>query len=60
MGKVTVMDHPLLIHKMSLIRDKKTSSKEFRELVKEIAMLMCYETTRDLQLKEIEIETHKR
>ena len=57
MGKVTVMDHPLLIHKMSLIRDKKTSSKEFRELVKEIAMLMCYETTRDLQLKEIEIET---
>lgn len=57
MGKVTVMDHPLLIHKMSLLRDKKTSSKEFRELVKEIAMLMCYETTRDLELKEIEIET---
>ena len=57
MGKVTVMDHPLLIHKMSLLRDKKTSSKEFRELVKEVAMLMCYETTRDLSLKEIEIET---
>ena len=57
MGKITVMDHPLLIHKMSLLRDKKTSSKEFRELVKEIAMLMCYETTRDLGLKEIEIET---
>lgn len=57
MSKVTVMDHPLLIHKMSLLRDKRTSSKEFRELVKEIAMLMCYETTRDLNLKEIEIET---
>ncbi len=57
MGKVTVMDHPLFIHKMSLLRDKKTSSKEFRELVKEVAMLMCYETTRDLPLKEVEIET---
>ena len=57
MGKVTVMDHPLLIHKMSLLRDKKTSSKEFRELVKEVARLMSYETTRDLSLKEIEIET---
>ena len=57
MGKLVVMDHPLMIHKMSLLRDKKTSSKEFRELVKEVAMLMCYETTRDLNLKEIEIET---
>ena len=57
MGKVTVMDHPLFIHKMSLLRDKKTSSKEFRELVKEVAMLMCYETTRDLPLKEVDIET---
>ncbi|MBE7021051.1 MAG: uracil phosphoribosyltransferase [Ruminococcaceae bacterium] len=57
MGKVTVMDHPLFIHKMSLLRDKKTSSKEFRELVKEVSMLICYETTRDLPLKEIEIET---
>ena len=57
MGKVTVMDHPLIIHKMSLLRDKKTTSKEFRELVKEVATLMCYETTRDLPLKEIEIET---
>ena len=53
MGKVTVMDHPLIIHKMSLLRDKKTTSKEFRELVKEVATLMCYETTRDLPLKEI-------
>ena len=57
MSKVTIMDHPLIIHKISLIRDKKTGSKEFRELVKEIAMLMCYEATRDLPLKEIEIET---
>jgi uracil phosphoribosyltransferase len=57
MSKVTVMDHPLIVHKMSLIRDKQTGSKEFRELVKEIAMLMCYEATRDLKLKEVEIET---
>ena len=57
MGKITVMDHPLIIHKMSLLRDKRTVSKEFRELVKEVAMLMCYETTRDLPLKEVEIET---
>ncbi len=57
MSKVTVMDHPLIVHKMSLIRDKQTGSKEFRELVKEISMLMCYEATRDLKLKEVEIET---
>ena len=57
MSKVTIMDHPLIIHKMSLIRDKKTGSKDFRELVKEISMLMCYEATRDLKLKEVEIET---
>ena len=57
MAKITVMDHPLIIHKMSLLRDKRTGSKEFRELVKEVAMLMCYETTRDLSLKEVEIET---
>ena len=57
MSKVTVMEHPLIIHKMSLIRDKKTGSKDFRELVKEISMLMCYEATRDLKLKEVEIET---
>lgn len=57
MSKVTIFDHPLIVHKMSLLRDKKTSSKEFRELVKEISMLMCYEATRDLNLKEVEIET---
>ena len=57
MGKLMVMDHPLIQHKISLIRDKKTGTKDFRELVEEIAMLMAYEVTRDLPLKEVEIET---
>lgn len=57
MGKLCVMDHPLIQHKISLIRDKKTGTKDFRELVDEIAMLMAYEVTRDLPLKEVEIET---
>lgn len=51
------MDHPLIRHKLSLIRDKNTGSKEFREMVGEITMLMCYEATRDLPLQEVEIET---
>lgn len=51
------MDHPLIQHKISLLRDKNTGSKEFRELISEIAMLMCYEAMRDLPLKEVEIET---
>lgn len=55
--KTFIMDHPLIKHKISLLRDKHTSTKEFRELVSEIAMLMCYEATRDLPLKEVEIET---
>ena len=54
---VTILDHPLVQHKLTLLRDKKTGSKEFREIVSEIAMLMCYEATRDLQLEEVEIET---
>ncbi len=57
MSKLHVMDHPLIIHKLSLIRDTKTGSKEFRELVKEISMLMCYEATRELPMKEVVIET---
>jgi len=57
MGKAHVLDHPLLQHKVSKIRDKNTGVKEFRELVKEIAMLMVYEVTRDLPLKTIEVET---
>lgn len=57
MQKPMIMDHPLIQHKISLLRDKNTGSKEFRELISEIAMLMCYEATRDLPLKEVEIET---
>ena len=57
MGKVYVFDHPLIQHKTALIRKKETSTKDFRELVKEIAMLMAYEATRNLPLKEVEIET---
>ncbi|WP_040197354.1 uracil phosphoribosyltransferase [Candidatus Soleaferrea massiliensis] len=52
-----ILNHPLIQHKLSLLRDKNTGSKEFRELVAEIANLMCYEATRDLPLKEIELET---
>ncbi len=57
MGKVFVFDHPLIQHKISLLRDKNTDTKEFRELVSEISMLMGYEVTRNLPLKEVEIET---
>lgn len=52
-----IIDHPLVQHKISLMRDKNTGVKEFRELVSETAMFICYEATRDLPLKEIEIET---
>ena len=54
---VFIMDHPLIQHKLSILRDEKTGSKQFRELVSEIAMLMCYESTRDLPLTEVEIKT---
>ncbi len=54
---VTIFDHPLIQHKLSILRDKRTSSKDFRDLVSEIAMLMCYEATRDLPLQNVEIET---
>ncbi|MDY3617514.1 uracil phosphoribosyltransferase [Agathobaculum sp.] len=57
MATVHEMDHPLIKHKLSLMRDKTTGVKEFREATAEIAMLMCYEATRDLPLKEITIET---
>ncbi len=56
-NQVTVLDHPLIQHKLSFLRDKNTGSKMFRELVSEISMLMCYEATRDLPLEDIEIET---
>lgn len=57
MGKLIVLEHPLVQHKVSMLRDKETSTKDFRELVEEISLLMAYEVTRDLPLKEIEIET---
>ena len=57
MAKLHIIDHPLIQHKISLMRDKNTGTKEFRELVNETAMLICYEATRDLPLKEIEMET---
>lgn len=52
-----IFDHPLIQHKISLLRNKNTGSKEFRELVGEVSMLMCYEATRDLPLTEVEVET---
>ena len=57
MSKVIVTDHPLIQHKLTLMRDKNTGSKDFRELLTEISMLMGYEITRNVQLEEIEIET---
>ncbi|MBR4110357.1 MAG: uracil phosphoribosyltransferase [Clostridia bacterium] len=55
--KTIVLDHPLLIHKLSILRDKNTGTKEFREIAGEIATIMCYEATKDATLKEVEIET---
>ncbi|CAM3097389.1 uracil phosphoribosyltransferase [Lactobacillus bombicola] len=57
MGKFTVLDHPLIQHKLTIIRRKETSSNEFRRIVGEIGGLMTYEITRDLPLKDVEIET---
>ena len=57
MSKVVVFDHPLIQHKLSILRDKETSVKEFRELISEIAMLMCYEATRDLPLEDVDVDT---
>ena len=55
--QVKIIDHPLIQHKLTLIRDIRTGTKDFRELLEEIAMLMAYELTRDLPLEEIEVET---
>lgn len=55
--KYTVIDHPLVQHKLSLMRDVTTGSKEFRELVSETSMLMCYEAMRDLPVKEVDVQT---
>ena len=57
MSKVCVFDHPLIQHKLSLLRDKETPVKVFRELVSEISMLMCYEATRDLPMEDVKVET---
>ncbi len=57
MSKVVVMDHPLIQHKIGIMRKADTGSKEFRTLVSEVAMLECYEATRDLELIDVEIET---
>lgn len=57
MKNVNLIEHPLVQHKISLLRDVNTGAKEFRELVSETAMLMCYEATRDLPLKTVEIQT---
>ena len=54
---LTVLDHPLVEHKLSILRDKKTGTKEFRELVSELGMFLCYEAMRDAQLDDVEIET---
>ena len=57
MNNVTMLDHPLIQHKTTILRQTTTTNKEFRELVEEITMLMCYEALRDLPLKDVEIET---
>ncbi len=57
MGKVVIMDHPLIQHKIGYIRRTETGTMQFRQTISEIAMLICYEATRDLQLKDVEIET---
>ncbi|MBB5174081.1 uracil phosphoribosyltransferase [Texcoconibacillus texcoconensis] len=57
MGKVYVFDHPLIQHKLTFIRDKSTGTKDFRELVDEVAALMAFEITRDIPLQEVEVET---
>lgn len=57
MGKIVIMDHPLIQHKIGIIRKTSTGSKDFRAIVSEIAMLMCYEATRDLKLQDVDIET---
>ncbi len=57
MSKIIEINHPLILHKLTYIRDKNTGSKEFRELVSEVAMLMTYESTRDFEMEEIEIDT---
>ena len=57
MSQLHVIDHPMIQHKLTIMRDKKTGSKDFRELLNEISLLMGYEVTRDIPLEDVEIET---
>ena len=57
MGKLFISEHPLIQHKMAMLRDKNTTTKEFKELITEITMLLTYEATRDLPLEDFEVET---
>ena len=57
MSNVVLMDHPLIQHKIGVLRDKNTGSKDFRHLIEEISMLMCYDATRDLAVEDVEVET---
>lgn len=57
MSELYITNHPLIQHKLSILRDKSTGTKQFRELIEELAMLICYESTRDLPLEEVVIET---
>ena len=57
MANVVILDHPLIKHKVAIMRNKETGTKEFKEVAKEIAMLMCYEATRNLAVEDVEIET---
>ena len=57
MAKTVIMDHPLIQHKIGVLRREETGTKDFRILISEIAMLMCYEATRDLELADVEIQT---
>ena len=56
-GKIMVMDHPLITHKINYIRQEGVGTKEFREMIGEVAQLMCYEATRDLKMQEVTIKT---
>ena len=57
MKNIIELNHPLITHKLAILRDKKTGTKEFRELVEEIGMFLCYEALKDIELDEVEIET---
>ena len=57
MAKTVILDHPLIKHKVAIMRNKNTGTREFKAVAKEIAMLMCYEATRDLPLEDVEVET---